>query len=231
VAANAITNESLVGLPAPIRRSLEHADIPGRPVPELVSLRQRGEILIRDKWWPFTASETYTLSPPSFRWNAAVRVAGIPMATVHDSLANGRGRMNVRVLGLFSVVDESGPEMDQGALMRWLNESMWFPHVWATGTIAWTPVDNWSAIGRVSVGGLAVEAEFCVDDAGRLIDFHADRYRIDASGAELIRWSTPLAGHARFDGVELPTRGSATWTLDDEVLEYIRLEVTQVHYT
>jgi hypothetical protein len=230
VAPIAITDESLVGLPAPVQRSLQRSGVLGEPVPSLVSLSQRGEILLGNRWMPFTATESYTLTPPSFRWEAVVRFAGVPLAWANDSLTDGRGRMHVRILRLFTVVDETGPEMNQGAVMRWLNETMWFPHVWTTDIISWTPVDDRSAIGSVTVGDLTVEAEFRFDDVGRLIDFHADRYRIDNSGSELAPWSTPISGHRRFGDLELPSAGSAVWTGDSGELDYIRLEVTDISF-
>jgi hypothetical protein len=202
----------------------------GQPVPKRVALQQRGQILLRDRWFPFAADETYTLDPPGFKWRGAVKPAGIPIARARDSLADGRGRMHVRLLGLFTVVDETGPEMDQGALMRWLNETMWFPHVWATGLISWEPIDDTAALGSMSAGGTSVTAEFRFDTEDRLVDFHADRYRIDDNGAVLVRWATPLTAHRRFGGIEVPSEGKALWALDEGDLEYIRIEIAGIRY-
>ncbi|MDH3684175.1 MAG: hypothetical protein OEV40_30005, partial [Acidimicrobiia bacterium] len=168
--------------------------------------------------------------PAGFEWKATVKLAGLPLARALDSLSDGRGRMHVRLLGVFTVVDEVGPEMDQGAVMRWLNETMWFPHVWATDTISWTPVDDTSAVGEMSVGPLTAGAEFRFDGEGRLVDFRADRYRIEGSRNELTPWSTPLSEHSRFDGVEVPSYGRAVWAPEDEDLEYIRIGITHIRY-
>jgi hypothetical protein len=138
--------------------------------------------------------------------------------------------MRVKLFGLIRVVDAAGPEMDQGALMRWLNETMWFPQVWATDVIAWTSIDDTSAVGSVTADDLTVEAEFRFDGEGRLIDFHADRYETVDSGFRLSPWSTPLTEHSRFDGIEVPSYGSALWHHEDKELEYIRIGITDVAY-
>ena len=70
-----------------------------------------------------------------------------------------------------------------------------------------------------------------VGTAGRLVDFLADRYREIESGFEMTTWSTPLTGHTRFGGTELPSSGSAVWSLEDGDFEYIRVRVTDVHYS
>ena len=221
---------ALEQLPVPVAQSLRRSGVLGHPIPQRVQLRQRGEILLRDRWLPFTAGETYTLDPPSFEWKAVVRMAGLPIARAKDSLVGGRGRMHVRLLNLITVVDATGTEMDQGALMRWLNETMWFPQVWATDVISWQPVDDVSAIGRVSAGDATVEAEFRFDSKGRLVDFRGDRYRVEGDTAALSPWRTPITGHGSFAGVEVPIGGYAVWELEDGDLEYIRLQVTDIEY-
>jgi Family of unknown function (DUF6544) len=225
-----VTEERISGLPPPVQRSLRHSGAVGAEVPETVTLRQRGELLIRNRWFPFTAVQSYTLDPPGFRWRARVKVARLPLAIAEDSLEHGSGRMHVRVLGLVPVVDATGPEMDQGSLMRWLNETMWFPQAWTTDVISWRPLDENSAIGSVSAGGHDVEAAFRFDDDGRLVDFRADRYRAVGGGFELAEWATPLSAHSSFAGVEVPSAGHASWILDDGESEYIRLQITDVHY-
>jgi hypothetical protein len=43
-------------------------------------------------------------------------------------------------------------------------------------------------------------------------------------------WRTPITGHAKFNGLELPAHGSAVWELDDGDFEYIRIRVTSIDY-
>lgn len=225
-----VTDEMLADLPSPVQRSLRRSGVVGRAMPTTVFVRQQGEILLRGRWFPFTAEEDYLLDPPQFDWRAVVKFAGMSIARAEDSLEDGRGRMYVRLLGLFPVVDAAGAEMDQGSLMRWLNETMWFPQVWATDVITWRSLDDRAAIGAVSAGDLTVEAEFRFDADGRLVDFRTDRYRAVDTGFELTPWATPIVDHARFDGIEVPSFGSALWKLADEELEYIRIRITDVTY-
>jgi len=222
-----VTDQSLEQLPAPVARSLRRSGVIGRPIPSTVDLRQVGEILLRDRWFPFTAVESYRVDTPAFEWRGTVGMFGLPLAKARDTLADGRGRMHVRLLRLKTIVDESGPEMDQGSLMRWLNETMWFPHVWATPLISWTSIDGNSARGSVTAGATTAEAEFVFDDDGRLVDFRADRYRATDQGMVRSPWATPITGHAAFDQVEVPSEGRALWLPDDE---YIRIRLTGIRY-
>lgn len=224
---------SVEGLPVPVQRCLRRSGLVDGEVPVGVRVLQRGEIRNGPdgRWLRFTAEEDYTLDPPGFVWNAALRVAGMRAGRATDSLVSGRGRMRVKLLGVFNVVDASGPEMDQGSLMRWLNETMWFPAVWATEAISWVPVNDNVAIGSAAVGDLTASAEFHFDDDGPLVEFRADRFRDVGSRFEMTPWYTPLVEHRDFQGVELPSVGSAVWTFDHGDLEYIRIRVTDVSYS
>jgi hypothetical protein len=148
-----------------------------------------------------------------------------------DSLEEGRGAMRVKLLGLLNVVDAVGPELDQGSALRWLNETMFFPAVWATGLIKWEPIDATSAVGAVTAGDLEVQAEFRFDEEGRFVDFYADRYRTVGDEFVATPWSTPISAHAPLAGVVVPTAGSGVWHLDDdEAFDYIQLEVKAPKY-
>ena len=181
-------------------------------------------------WMRFSASETYTVLEPGFEWSAALKMGGLRLGKAVDTFAEGHGRMHVRLLGLIDLVDAQGPELDQGALMRWFNETIWFPHVWATGLISWQPVDDISAVASLECHGQTVEAEFRFDPDGRVVDFVADRYRDVDGEYELRPWSTPITGYSSFDGIELPSRGSAVWALPDRDFEYIQLEINSIEH-
>ena len=225
-----VLEEAVAELPAPVRRCIRRSGVVGRETPTVATVWQEGRLRQgrESRWISFTAREEYDLDPPGFVWKAALKLGGLTVGRATDSLAAGHGRMHVRLLGLANVVDATGLEMDQGVVVRWLNETMWFPAVWATDVISWEPIDETSALGSVRVGDLTVGAEFRFDHDGHLVDFRADRYRSVESGFEMARWSTPLTEHAVFDGIELPSRGCAVWALEDGDLEYIRIRATGV---
>lgn len=227
-----LEDAAIRGLPAPVQRSLRTSGAMGTEIPTRVVVRQDGRIRTSEdaRWLPFTAVEEYDLDPPGFVWKASLKMGGLTVGRATDTLADSHGHMTVKLLGVFTVVDQSGPELDQGVLLRWLNETMWFPAVWATDTIAWQPIDDVSARASVTVGDRTVDAVFVFDDEGRLVDCKADRYFVDSERTLLAPWSTPLTHHRSFSGVEVPASGSAVWTLPEGDLEYIQISVTDVRY-
>jgi len=226
--------EELVGqLPAPVERSLRRSGAVGSVVPEGAVVHQFGRIRTSEtsRWLRFKSSETYEIARPGFEWRASLKIGPITAGMATDSFRHGEGRMRVKLLGMINVVDAAGPQIDQGSLLRWLNETMWFPAVWATDLISWEPVDDHTALGSVRAGGLTVQAEFCFDDEGRFVDFHADRHRDLGKGqSEITPWSTPIRTHARLGGLLLPESGGGVWHLPDGDFEYIQIRATSVTY-
>jgi hypothetical protein len=43
-------------------------------------------------------------------------------------------------------------------------------------------------------------------------------------------WETPIIAYRNFNGLLLPSAGSAVWKLDAGDLDYIELEITSVTY-
>ena len=102
-----VTEEHLEGFPSPVAHSLRHSGVVGTPIPHRVSVTQTGRLRrAADKpGMKFEAVETYGVADPSFQWTASLKVGGMSLGRAVDTLAEGRGRMHVRLLGLIDVVD------------------------------------------------------------------------------------------------------------------------------
>jgi hypothetical protein len=67
--------------------------------------------------------------------------------------------------------------MDQGAMMRYLSEMIWFPTAFLGDNVSFEPVDDRSARVTLTDGGRAASATMVFDEIGKLVDFVAERYR------------------------------------------------------
>lgn len=229
-----VTAEMLQELPHPVRRYLTYTGVVGRPMVKTVRLKQEGRIRQDEQqpWMEIAAEEYYTVSPPTFVWRAGARMGGIPLplARVRDRYAGGKGNMLITLGGLLPMDDARGPEMDQGSMMRYLNEIMWFPAAFLGDNITWEEVDDHSARVTLTDSGQSVTGLMTFDEDGRLTNFVADRYRDSGEGSELVTWSTPIAEYGQFEGLRLPVRGSGVWHLDSGDLTYIELKITDIQY-
>ncbi|MCH8559276.1 DUF6544 family protein [Nesterenkonia sp. DZ6] len=224
-----VCQEDLVGLPGPVQRWLRWSGVVGKPIPSTVRLQQEGELLVGDLGWlPFTAEEYYSTQPPAFVWKANTRIApGLPVIG-KDSYLDGRGALEMRVLGLVPVARDTGPEMDEGDLLRYLNEILWFPAGSLIPEITWDPIDDGAARATMSYGGVSGTATFFFDREGRPTNMIAERY--DRDYGAVLPWSTPMNAYGEFDGVRVPTEGEAAYSRENGDFSYIRLTITDVNY-
>ncbi|HEU5433386.1 MAG TPA: DUF6544 family protein [Thermomicrobiales bacterium] len=226
------TARDLSELPLPIQRWLQWSRAVDRQMPAVVRLRQTGRL--RDapgtSWRSFVAQQGYTLDPPGFVWVARVPVAPLVELVVTDRFRAGRGAAEVRLFGLVPIARGAGPELDQGALSRFLDETMWFPAAALLPAIRWEPIDATRARATMIDGATSVAAVFTIDDRGRFLTVEADRFRTVGDRLVLTPWATPARDWGRFDGVRMPTAGAGVWRLPSGDFTYIELHVTDVDY-
>jgi hypothetical protein len=229
--AGVVTEEMLADLPEPVRRYLRYTGVVSKPFPGTIWLRQKGQMRPApgQPWVPLDAEEHYSVQPPGFVWAGTARVGRFPVARARDTYAEGAGRMLVKVASLWPVVDASGEQMDQAAMMRYLSEMIWFPAAFLAANICFEPVDDSSARVTLTDHGRTVTATMFFDTQGRLTDFVAKRYRTPGS-SDPDTWSTPVTGYGEFEGLRLPVSGRAVYKLPDGDLEYINVTVTELHY-
>jgi len=227
-----VTEGMLKDLPEPVRRYLRHTGIVGKPVVDTVYLEQKGKMYLGSKrgWVPLDAEEHYTVQPPGFVWDATIHKGPLPIARGRDMYAGGEGRMLIKAGSLFTVVDDEGPEMDQGSMMRYLSEMIWFPTAFLDDKISFGPIDDEAARVTLTDGAKSVSATMYFDEEGKVTDFVAKRYRTVEGGYDLETWSAPVYEYGELAGLKLPLRAGAVWKFPEGDLKYADITITHLEY-
>jgi hypothetical protein len=226
-----ITPEALEHLPEPVQRYMAFSGIVGKPWIDTVHLKYAGRFRLGagQGWMPMTAEQVYTTDPPGFLWKARFRIGGLPLMRALDSYKGGGGHMFGK-LGPFTIFDERGEKLDQGAMMRYLNEITWFPTAYLGDNVEWQGVDAHCALVTLTDRGKSVSARMVFDDAGRPVNFIAQRYREDHRNYTLDTWSTPFTKYAVHQGLHLPICGQGVWNLPGGDLPYIDVNLSEIEY-
>jgi hypothetical protein len=227
-----VTEEMLGDLPEPVQRYLRYTGIVGKPFVRTVRLEQKGALYLGSKqgWVPLEAEEHYTVQPPGFVWDANIHRGPLPIARGRDMYAGGEGSMLIKAGSLLTVVDDEGPEIDQGSMMRYLSEMIWFPTAFLGDSVSFEGINNESARVTLTDYSKSVSATMYFDREGRFTDFVAKRYRMVEGGYDLETWSTPAYEYGELAGLKLPVRGGAVWKLADGDLKYGDITITALEY-
>jgi hypothetical protein len=218
----------LAGLPEPVQRWLRYAQVVGKERPTTVRLKQEGQFRTGEGqgWLPFTAEQYFTTDPPGFLWAVRMRMAPLVSITGRDRYAGGEGGIQMRLLSLVPVADTRGGGLNQGAMLRYLAETVWFPAAAVSRYIAWEGIDANSARATMRYAGVAGSVTFVFDAQGRVVRQTAERYN-DARG-RLEPRTAPVHAYGEFGGVRVPVEAEAMWNYDSGDFSYIRLRITHV---
>jgi hypothetical protein len=232
IMSSAITEADLAALPAPVRRYLVYTGVLGTPRIETVRLKYRGtfRLGVGKPWLSIEAAQVYTTNPPGFLWKARFKVAGLPFMIGTDTYKAGHSHMHGKLAGLFTVVDGRGDEVDQGTMVRYLQEMTWFPGAYLGTNITWTAVSDHAADVHFHDRGKHVTGRMYFDEVGRMLTFIARRYGEFDGKYSLNTWSTPTTEYGVFNGLRLPVTGQGVWQLPEGDLPYINVRVMEIEY-
>jgi hypothetical protein len=229
--AERVTVDDYADLPEPVRGYFENVLTAGEQYVRHVRLQQRGEFRLGDderSWRPLTATQEYTTRPPGFVWDARVSVAPLLPARVVDQYAHGEGVLRAKLLGVFPVASAGpSPEMNEGELLRYLAEAVWFPTALLPAFgVEWERLDESSARATLSHAGVTASAVFHFEN-DEIVRVTADRYRADSDRME--PWSGHFRAYDDRDGLTIPTAADVGW--EREALPYWRASVVSVAFT
>lgn len=229
-AATLVTEEMLAPLPAPMQRYLHYSGVVGKPMIHTVRLKQAGRFRtgVDQPWMDFTAEQYYTVDKPGFVWATVMRVRGLPLMIGRDRYQDATGNMLITLGSVIKVVDSSGPNMDQGTMLRYLNEMMWFPTAFLNDYVSYTPVNHNTVVVTYTDQGKSVSATLTIDEEGKLTNSVAERYY--SAGDTFYRWKTPLADHGEIAGLRLPQAGQGVWELPEGDFTYIDPKLTGLEF-
>lgn len=230
--ADIVSANELASLPEPVQRWLQASGVVGLARARCVRLQQRGELRTSPEqaFMPARADQYFTIDAPGFVWRVRVRMGHVLPIIGRDSFVDGKGRMQIRAGGMIPVVDAKGPAIDQGTLLRFLGEMVWFPSAALSPYMRWEGVDASSARATMTYGAVSASAVFQFDSGGRMTEMHAMRFMDASGGARLTPWKVTANAWRQFHGVQVPTDGAVSWELSGGEFTYYRWQITSVDY-
>jgi hypothetical protein len=228
-----VTEADLAPLPPLVRRYMRFMRVAGRPRDWSFRASFAGRFRLRPDgpWRPVEAWQYNTQPDLARLFLMRLRLGGVLPVVGRDTYLRGHGRMRIRLLDLVNVGDTTGPELDAGELVTFLNDAILFaPSMLLGPETRWSPVSEHRFDVTLTDRGHSVTARVVVDNEGAVTDFiTTDRFVEDpydrAHPLVQRRWSTPVEGWIAVDGHPIPTGGRAIWHLPQGEFCYVELNV------
>lgn len=189
----------------------------------------RGSIKLGKRWLPFRAHETLT-PHRGFIWTA--RVAALIAGS--DSLIEGEGKLDWKLLGLVHVAHAEGPDISRSAAGRAAAEAVWVPTALLPGFgVEWSTIDDTHATARFAVGDFDLELHFSFDDQGRVVSVVFDRWGDPHMTGTFANhpFGLEVTDHAALGGLTIPRAGRGGWFFGTDGWaegEFFRYRITEL---
>ena len=204
-------------LPAPVARYLKHVLPQDQPLISRLYQRQRGELRASAqsrRWLGFQAEQVTNPMSVSYVWDARVHLLPLVHLSVRDAYAGGRASSHVKLLSRITVGADSGrPELNSGALHRYLAEAAWYPTaLLPTETLHRTAIDDNRAQATLSDAGQSVSLEFRFNAAGEISRVYTPgRWEKFHRGYRQTPWEGYFHSYERKANMLVPSRGEVGW--------------------
>ena len=227
-----VSERDLAPLPEPARRYLRAMGVVGRARDTSFHLAWKGRFRPRvgSPWLRCDAWQCNTCEPVTRGFRMRLWAGGVVPVHGRDSYADGHGRMLIRTLGLFTIADATGHELDMGELVTWLDDAILFaPSMLLAPNVKWLEADGHSFDLDFEDHGLRVHGRVRVDARGLPLYFVThDRWcanPVDRGRLIRAQWRTPVDEWTEVDGRTVPVRVRAIWHLPQGEFTYADVRV------
>ncbi len=228
-----VTEADLVGLPLLMQTYLRRVGAIGRP--HVRNMRVVFDARMRSSatspWMQATATQYESFDPPARLFYMNATRSGVPFDIYHRYVGSA-ATFQVRIAGLFSMVDKGGPVLTRAETVTLMNDIMVMaPAAVLTLPFTWTTAGERTLVATFTNAGNTVSAMLTFDAAGDLVGFLSnDRTQEDATGSRSVPWSTPISGYRDVSGIRIGALGDANWVESSGEWTYGKFEIRSIAY-
>jgi len=225
ISGKVFTYDQLSNLPAPVQRYFKHVLNDGQPYISYVRLTHDGQFKadLKKDWTPIKGEEYFTTAQPGFIWKGKTS-----LFTALDMYIAKKGRLAVFLLSLFKIVDSHGDKYNQGELLRWLGECVWFPTSLLPGEfLEWQAINDTSAKLLYKYNNMSLVYTVRFNDKDEIEQLETERYMGEGG---LQKWIVKCANYKKRNGMFIPTTAEVLWRLKDWDFSYAKFNVKKLEY-
>ncbi|MCG8606327.1 hypothetical protein MJD09_15250, partial [bacterium] len=148
-----------------------------------------------------------------------------------DTYFRRQATMSARLFSRLRIAHEHrSAELNLGALMRYLAESVWYPTaLLPSKRVTWHEGGRDQAEVILSDGKYRVSGIFFFNHHDEIVKFITeDRYRRVKGGYKKERFVAKFDDYREFHGIKIPTKAEAAWDSSTEPFDFIKVRISAV---
>lgn len=218
--------DQLKGLPEPVQRYFRSVLKEGQKYIKRVKMEHSGCFKTGkgSGWTDITGEQYYTIDTPGFMWRGKTS-----MFHAWDCYIDNKGSLTVYLLSFIRIMRGEGPAFDQGELLRWLGEGVWYPTMLLPSErVSWSAIDSSRARVSFRFNGLDIWYDVTFNDKGEITYMETMRYM---DGDKLEKWAGVCSNYREVNGVKIPMHIEGMWRLKEGDLTYAKFDIEKIEYT
>lgn len=215
----------LQALPDPVQRYFKHVMKEGQPYISYVRLKHNGQFKTDPEkdWVNIEGEQYFTTEKAGFIWKGSTA-----MFTARDMYISDKGKLVVSLFGLIKIAGGQGQKYNQGELLRWLGESVWFPtNLLPSKNLQWTAIDSQSAKLDFNYNDFSLTYIVTFNSVGEITELQAKRYMGEGN---LETWVGKVSDYKEINGILVPKKIEAIYKLPKGDYSYAKFRVCKIEY-
>ncbi len=229
-----LAEEDIRHLPVIVQRYIHYSGSMGKDKVLNFRAEFRGGIRSSssEDFMPLKSVQYNFTDSPTRLFYIVARKKGIPAKGIH-LYKEQSAVMLIKILGLFTVVDARGKEMDQGETVTVFNDMCFMaPATLIDRNIRWEEIDDLTVGARFTNGNITISATLFFNEKGELINFLSnDRFETtDGKTYSNYPWITPVTSYININGYRLPSGAKLIYKRPDEDFCYGEFNLVSIEY-
>lgn len=234
IKSETLAEEDIQHLPAIVQKYLHYTGSVGKE--KVLNFRAEFTGGIRSKsseeFMPLKSVQYNFYDKPTRLFYIVAKKKGIPAKGVHI-YRDQTAIMLIKILGLFTVVDAKGKEMNQGETVTVFNDMCFMaPATLIDRHIEWQEVDALTVDAKFTNGNITVSSTLFFSEEGKLVNFLSND-RFETTDGKIYKnypWITPVTGYTNINGYRLPSGAKLIYKHPDEDLCYGEFALKSIEY-
>lgn len=229
-----LTESDLSHLPSVVRKYIKYSGSVGKE--KVLNFRAEFQGGIRshsnEKFMSLKSVQYNFTDQPARLFYIVARKGGIPAKGIHI-YKDQKAIMRIKILGLFTVVDAKGEEMNKGETVTFFNDMCFLaPATLIDKNIEWREIDGLSVDATYTNGSITIKARLFFNEEGELVNFISDDKFETIDGKHYMNypWLTPVTGYINIKDYRLPSGAKLIYKHPEEEFCYGEFNLVNIDY-
>jgi hypothetical protein len=225
-----LTEADLQSLPFPVQKYLRYSGALHKPKVRSMHIVFDGTMRAKDKdWFPFRSEQYNFFDEPARLFFMKAKMFGVSVPGYHRYIS-ATATMDIRLFGLFPVVQKSGDIMNKTETVTLFNDMcLLAPASLIDKRIHWQEIEGNTVGAFFDNHGISIHATLFFNTEGQLIDFRSED-RTEISDMKQYPFTTPVSEYRSISGSNTMTYGEAIWHYPDGPFTYGKFNLNKIEY-